>query len=40
MSLNKQGFTVVELLASFSLTMIIVVLLFEIVLDSLNMERK
>ena len=33
MKLNKKGFTVVELLASFTLTMIIVVFLFEIVLE-------
>ena len=31
--MNKKGFTVVELLASFTLTMIIVVFLFEIVLE-------
>lgn len=33
MKLNKKGFTVVELLASFSLTMIIVVFLFEILIE-------
>ncbi len=33
---NNKGFTVVELLASFTLTMIIVVFLFEIVLDLKN----
>lgn len=31
--MNKKGFTVIELLASFTLTMIIVVFLFEIVLE-------
>jgi len=31
--MNNKGFTIVELLASFTLTMIIVVFLFEIVLD-------
>ena len=31
--MNNKGFTVVELLASFTLTMIIVVFLFEIVLE-------
>lgn len=33
---NNKGFTVVELLASFTLTMIIVVFLFEIVLELKN----
>lgn len=33
MKLNNKGFTVVELLASFTLTMVIVVLLFEIVVE-------
>lgn len=33
MKINKKGFTVVELLASFSLTMIIVVFLFEILIE-------
>lgn len=36
MKLNNKGFTVVELLASFVLTMIIVVFLFEIVLELKN----
>lgn len=36
MKLNNKGFTVVELLASFILTMIIVVFLFEIVLELRN----
>ena len=33
MKLNNKGFTVVELLASFTLTMIITTLLFEVVLE-------
>lgn len=37
MKLNNKGFTVVELLASFILTMIIVVFLFEIVLELRNL---
>lgn len=36
MKINNKGFTVVELLASFVLTMIIVVFLFEIVLELRN----
>ncbi len=36
MKLNNRGFTVVELLASFILTMVIVVFLFEIVLELRN----
>lgn len=36
MKLNNKGFTVVELLASFILTMIIVIFLFEIVLELKN----
>lgn len=36
MKLNNKGFTVVELLASFVLTMIIVVFLFEVVLELRN----
>lgn len=37
MKLNNKGFTVVELLASFILTMLIVVFLFEIVLELRNL---
>lgn len=33
MKLNNKGFTVIELLASFALTMLIVVLLFEVVIE-------
>jgi len=36
MKINNKGFTVVELLASFVLTMVIVVFLFEIVLELRN----
>ncbi len=36
MKLNNKGFTVVELLASFTLTMIITTLLFEVVLELKN----